>query len=173
MDERRRVVIVPKTFLGYELDSTQDLYVNYLTPTVIGCIFYITHFACDLGVTYRHFHDENVVWASLTLFFVYLPVILCFVITISSWELWAEEVGCGPNNIKWFTLKFVQHLAFPIWSMWRYYLNLSLSQLDLSFSEHDFPHVSLHDFIQDFPQISFHFFYFFFYANLLPPLLDV
>lgn len=119
MEERKKIVIVPKTFLGYELNSIQDIYFNYLTPTIIGCLFYILHFAGDVAVTYRHFYDENVIWGSLTLLFIYLPVILCFVITSSSWELWAEQEGCGPNNIKWITLKIVQHLGFPIWSMWR------------------------------------------------------
>lgn len=119
MEERKKTVIVPKTFLGYELNAIQDIYFNYLTPTLIGALFYIVHFTGDVATSYRHFYDGNPVWGSLTLLFIYLPVILCFIIVISSWELWAEQDGCGPNNIKWALFKIAQHLLFPIWSMWR------------------------------------------------------
>lgn len=110
---------VKPQLLGYDLTAKQDVWVNYLLPTFGACLLFILHFASDLVLTYRHFVEENPIWASLTLFFMYLPVLGCFVITISSWELWPKYEGCGWTNIKWALLKILQHVFFPIWSMWR------------------------------------------------------
>lgn len=111
--------IKQKTILGYDLTSQQDIYLNYFLPTVAACVLYILQFSSDLVLTYRHFSDGNPIWASLTLFFMYLPALGCFIITISSWELWPEYEGCGMSNINWAILKVLQHTFYPVWSMWR------------------------------------------------------
>ncbi|XP_022908319.2 uncharacterized protein [Onthophagus taurus] len=116
----KRTVVVTRTILGYELSAKQDVIANYLIPAITGCLCYILLFAADLGTVYRHFEEENPVWASLTLLFMFLPVIGCFIWVISSWELWPEIEGCGRNNVKWALWKVLQHFFFPIWSMWRY-----------------------------------------------------
>lgn len=110
---------IQRTILGYKLNSIQDVYVNYLCPTIAACFLYIFLFASDLVLAYRHFCDENPIWAFLTFFFMYLPVLGSFIITISSWELWPEEEGCGWRNIKWALIKIVEHVLFAVWSMWR------------------------------------------------------
>lgn len=112
-----------RTILGYELNEKQDVYVNYLWPTIAASLLYIFLFASDLVLAYRHSCDENPIWSFLTFFFMFLPVLGCFIMTISSWELWPEEEGCGCSNTKWALLKIFQHLFFPIWSMWRYKKN--------------------------------------------------
>lgn len=108
-----------RTVLGYSLEPKQDVYVNYLFPTLTASFLYILHFSTDVVLAYRHFIEENPIWATLTAFFMYLPVLGCFIITVSSWELWPEYEGCGWTNIKWVLLKILQHLCFPVWSMWR------------------------------------------------------
>lgn len=108
-----------RTLLGYDLAPKQDVYVNYLFPTVAASLLYIFNFATDLALAYRHFCEENPIWSFLTSFFMYLPVLGCFMITISSWELWPDYEGCGWENIKWAVLKVLQHVFFPVWSMWR------------------------------------------------------
>lgn len=113
------VEIKQKTVLGYDLTSKQNIYLNYLFPTLAASVLYILQFSSDLVLAYRHFKDENPIWASLTLFFMYLPVLGCFIITISLWELWPEYEGCGMSNVRWAVLKVLQHFFFPIWSMWR------------------------------------------------------
>lgn len=113
-------VVIKQTVLGYELDSKQNVYVNYLVPSVLSVIFYVFYFASDLALSYRHFKEDNPIWGSLTLLFMYVPVLGCFIVTTSSWELWPELEGCSARNIKWAFLKISQHVFFPIWCMWRY-----------------------------------------------------
>lgn len=108
-----------RTILGYELNPKQDVYVNYLCPTIAACLLYIFLFATDLVLAYRHYCDENPIWSFLTSLFMYVPVVGCLILTISSWELWPEEEGCGWRNIKWALVKILEHAFFAIWSMWR------------------------------------------------------
>lgn len=112
-------VLIKLNVLGFNLSSKQNVYVNYLLPSIIGCLFYVFLFAVDFVTFYRHLRDDNPIWASLTLLFLYMPVIGCFILIVSSWELWPELDGFSFRNIKWFMFKFMQHLFFPLWSMWR------------------------------------------------------
>lgn len=109
-----------KTLLGYELTHHQDAWLNYLVPSIGACGVYTLLIASDVATIVSHYRNGNPIWGSLTLFFMYLPVLASFIIIISNWELWPEFEGCGKNNIIWFWIKVLQHLFFPVWSMWRY-----------------------------------------------------
>ncbi|KAG5898961.1 hypothetical protein JTB14_004681 [Gonioctena quinquepunctata] len=109
-----------KTLLGYKLTPRQDAIVNHLVPSVCACILYMFIIAGDVGVVVSHYRNGDPIWASLTLFFMYLPVIGSFVIIVSNWELWPEFLGCGRKNLIWFCLKVAEHLVFPVWNMWRF-----------------------------------------------------
>lgn len=109
-----------KTLLGYELTHHQDAWVNYLVPSVGACVVYTFLIASDIATFVSHYRNGDPIWGSLTLFFMYLPVLASFIIIISNWELWPEFEGCGRNNVIWFWIKVLEHLFFPVWSMWRY-----------------------------------------------------
>ncbi|KAF5283779.1 hypothetical protein FQA39_LY17217 [Lamprigera yunnana] len=117
--QMKDTVVVP-TLLGYELNVHQFIIANYLVPSVSSCFLYIVHFAFDFGVAYRHFYENNPIWGGLTLFFMYLPAISCYTLTISLLELWPKLEGCGGENTKWCLMKTLQHVFFPIWSIWRH-----------------------------------------------------
>ncbi|XP_025833088.1 uncharacterized protein LOC108742546 [Agrilus planipennis] len=108
------------TALGQILTTKQNIYANYLIPSVAAVLLYNINFACDVVVAYRHYAEDNPVWASLTIFFLYLPIIGCFVLTVSAWEHWPEFEGCGVENVKWIFVKIFQHVFFPLWAMWRF-----------------------------------------------------
>lgn len=112
--------IKKKTVLGYELTYCQDAWVNYLVPSASACILYILLIASDVATIYSHFKNGDPIWCSLTIFFMYLPVLASFVLIVSNWELWPEFEECGRDNTIWFWTKVFEHLFFPIWSMWRY-----------------------------------------------------
>ncbi|GJQ86601.1 hypothetical protein Trydic_g7834 [Trypoxylus dichotomus] len=118
--EYKRAVVIKRTILGYDLNSDQNIWANYLIPSVVGCLLFILLTAADIGVAYAHFREGNPIWASLTLFFLYLPVLGCYIWCITSLELWPQVEGMGFENINWFLLKTLQHLFFPIWGAWRY-----------------------------------------------------
>ncbi|XP_018577197.1 uncharacterized protein LOC108915611 [Anoplophora glabripennis] len=109
-----------KVLLGYKLSSHQDALVNYLVPSICACLLYIFIIATDIAVIFCHYKNGDPIWASLTIFIMYLPLLGSFIIIISNWDLWPELVGCGIENIKWFVIKTLEHLLFPIWSMWRF-----------------------------------------------------
>ncbi|KAB0797942.1 hypothetical protein PPYR_08935 [Photinus pyralis] len=119
-NSNQKDTVITRTFLGYELNVEQNVIVNYLIPSILSCLLYIVHFACDFAVSYRHFRERNPIWGSITVFIMYLPAISCYVLTISSLELWPKFEGCGMENVKWCLLKTLQHIFFPIWSMWRF-----------------------------------------------------
>lgn len=108
-----------KTLLGYELSPHIDALVNYLIPSLCACVLYMLLIATDVAVTISQYRNGDPIWSSLTLFFMYLPVIGSFIIIVSNWELWPEFEGCGRDNIIWFWTKTFEHLLFPCWSMWR------------------------------------------------------
>lgn len=111
---------VNKTLLGWKLTSFQDVLVNYLIPSICACFLYIFIIACDVAVIFRHYKDEQHLWAHLTITFMFLPAIGSYLLIITDIDLWPEEVFQTRANFKWFILKFVQHALFPIWNMWRY-----------------------------------------------------
>lgn len=119
VSDYKKAVVVKRTILGYELTSTQNVYANFLLPSVLGCILYILQTGADIGVAYGHFREGNPIWGALTVFFMICPVIGCFIWATTTLEMWPEIDGCGVKNINWILLKVFQHLFFPIWSMWR------------------------------------------------------
>lgn len=111
--------VTKKTLLGYELSPCQDAIANYLVPSICACLLYMFIIAGDVAVIFCHYKNGDPIWASLTIFFMYLPLLGSYIIIISNWELWPELEGCGIENIKWFIVKTLEHLLFPVWSMWR------------------------------------------------------
>ncbi|XP_017769825.1 PREDICTED: uncharacterized protein LOC108557701 [Nicrophorus vespilloides] len=112
--------VVKLTVLGYELTAKQNAYLNYLLPSVFGCAMYVVHFAVDLGLVYRLYKEDEAIWAGLSIFFMYLPALACFTLTVSSCDMWPEYERFGCKSFKWIVTKIIEHAFFPIWSMWRY-----------------------------------------------------
>ncbi|CAG9813974.1 unnamed protein product [Phaedon cochleariae] len=108
------------TLLGYELTPRQDALINHLVPAISASTLYIFLIAADVAVIVSHYRNGDPIWASLTLFFMFLPVLCSFVIIVSNWELWPEFEDCGKANMLWFWRKTFEHLFFPVWNMWRF-----------------------------------------------------
>lgn len=107
--------------LGYSLTPHQDALVNYLLPAVAACLLYKFIIAGDICVIFRHYKDGDPIWASLTLFFMYLPALGSYILIISDWDYWPEpDKGMTNENLGWCFKKTVGHLFFPIWSIWRF-----------------------------------------------------
>ncbi|XP_030753291.1 uncharacterized protein LOC115880252 [Sitophilus oryzae] len=111
----------PKTLLGYELTPTQNALVNFLLPSIGACVLYKFIIAVDVGVIFRHYKDNDPIWASLTIFIMYLPALSSYVIIMSDWDYWPEpDKGLTRNNVKWAFRQTLEHLFFPFWNMWRF-----------------------------------------------------
>ncbi|KAK9879719.1 hypothetical protein WA026_006779 [Henosepilachna vigintioctopunctata] len=112
--------VTRKTLLGFPLTAKQDVLYNYLIPSTGACFLYVFLLATEISLIHRHFKDGNYVWAWITLVFLYLPAFGSCAITLSSLELWPDVKLWTKNNIVWVLIKIVQHLLFPIWSLWRF-----------------------------------------------------
>lgn len=110
----------PRTLLQYPINEKLFIYSCYIIPTCLNCLVYILHFTADSVLSYQHYRAGDPFYASLTLFFIYTPAIGSFFLTITNLELWPEETGCKSRSFKWFSIRFFQHLLFPIWAMLRY-----------------------------------------------------
>lgn len=107
------------TLFQYNLTSKQNIYTHYILPTSLSLVIYILHLSSDLVLSYQHYKTENPFYASFTLFLIFVPAISSFFLTVINLNLWPDEETCGSRSIKWFFIRFFQHLFFPIWAMYR------------------------------------------------------
>ncbi|XP_066157830.1 uncharacterized protein [Euwallacea fornicatus] len=109
-----------KTLFGYELTPRQNLLLNHLLPSVLASLLFIFIIAADIGVIFRHCKDDDPIWASLTLFCMYLPVIGSLIIILTDADYWPDPENMTRENCAWMMKKILGHLLFPVWSMWRF-----------------------------------------------------
>ncbi|XP_066260718.1 uncharacterized protein [Euwallacea similis] len=109
-----------KTLFGYELTPRQNLLLNHLLPSVLASLLFIFIIAADIGVIFRHYKDDDPIWASLTLFCMYLPALGSLVIILTDADYWPDPENMTKENFVWMIKKILGHLLFPVWSMWRF-----------------------------------------------------
>ncbi|XP_045471042.1 uncharacterized protein LOC123678194 [Harmonia axyridis] len=109
-----------KKLLGFPLKPKQNALLNYLVPAFGGCILYIFLFASDVGLVHKHYENWHKGLAWISLMFMYLPAFGSYVIILSCLDLWPERRFGGKKNFFWLCHKTVQHLLFPVWSLWRF-----------------------------------------------------
>lgn len=107
--------------LKIPLRSTEQIYLIFLLPAILSCCVYITHFGADLVVAIQHFREENPVWGSCTILFMYAPAIAYFILTISRPDWWmTENEKVSKGALTWFALQICQLIAFPFFALYRY-----------------------------------------------------
>lgn len=111
--------ISTRKILGLPLTPKQDAIVNYLVPSLGASILYILLFSVEVGLIHRHYLNwhRTLTWTTLSI--MYFPVLASYVIVLSRAELWPERTFGGKKNLFWLWYKTVQHIFFPVWSLWR------------------------------------------------------
>lgn len=93
---------VPKQLFGYQLKTKTQILLHYLLPAIFELCIYIILTVADVTLIVQHFRDTHVIWAALTLTFVLLPAILCFITIIatpSQWPgKWQQQQEKNNNN---------------------------------------------------------------------------
>ncbi|CAG9766530.1 unnamed protein product [Ceutorhynchus assimilis] len=116
-----RIINTEKTLFGFALASRQYAILNHLVPSILACILFIFIIAIDIGVVFRHYKDNDPIWASLTIFFMYLPAIGSFIIITTDGDYWPEpENGMTSDNLLWLYHKVFGFLFFPVYNIWRF-----------------------------------------------------
>uniref|UniRef100_A0A336LRI3 XK-related protein n=1 Tax=Culicoides sonorensis TaxID=179676 RepID=A0A336LRI3_CULSO len=77
-----------KKLFGYQLKTKTQILLSYLIPTIIELCIYVILTVADVALIVQHFRDNHAIWAILTLIFVVLPAILCFITIITSPSQW-------------------------------------------------------------------------------------
>lgn len=96
---------LPKQLFGYQLKTKTQIVLHYLLPAIFELCIYIILTVADVALIVQHFRDTHSIWASLTLTFVVLPAVLCFITIIASPSQWpgkwqAREEKQQYNNNK-------------------------------------------------------------------------
>lgn len=79
---------VPHQLFGYQLKTKTQIVLHHLLPAIVELCIYIILTVADVALIVQHFRDTHAIWAALTLTFVVLPAILCFLTIIASPSQW-------------------------------------------------------------------------------------
>ncbi|ERL84897.1 uncharacterized protein LOC109537611 isoform X2 [Dendroctonus ponderosae] len=110
-----------KTVFGFGLSSHQNALLNHLFPSILAPFLFMLIVATDIGVIFRHYKDGDPIWASLTLFCMFLPAMGSLIITLTDWDYWPEpENGMTSDNSYWLYKKIIGHVFFPVWNVFRH-----------------------------------------------------
>lgn len=102
------------------LRSTEQIYLVFLIPTLIGCAVYTINFAADFVVAIQHFGQGDPIWGSCTFGIMYAPAVAYFVLTVSRPDWWmSEEEKLTKGIVTWFILQILQLFLFPIFVLYR------------------------------------------------------
>jgi len=119
MDGKKSVLdTIPQQILGYTLTVKQQIWVYFLVATVFKSAIYAFDLASGIAVVNEHYKAGFYGWGTITLFLMYFPSLVFFIVIISRPDLWDGQDGI-PGTAKWFGYRIAQLLAYPIWVMYR------------------------------------------------------
>lgn len=112
----------PTRCLKVPLKSTEQIYLVFLIPAVLGCCIYMVHLAADLVVAVQHFREGNPIWGGCTLGLIYAPAVAYFILTVSRPDWWmTEDQKLSWNVVTWFGIQICQMIAFPLFALYRWF----------------------------------------------------
>lgn len=122
---------VPCHVLGYRVKTKTQIILTCLVPAIFELLVYLFLTTADIALTIQHFRDERPIWASLTLTFLCLPAIICFISVVSSPYHWPDEDECGRENNLFLFRQLFNLIFFPIGAIHRYVLCLSALSISM------------------------------------------
>lgn len=125
---------VPKHVLGWPIKTKTQITLTWIIPTVLELFVYIVLITSDISVCVQHFIEQNYVWASLTLAFIWLPAVLCFCTIITSPWQWPDYYvdnnndcdcnrdpdGCSTPCVQFVFRLIFNFVCFPVGAISRY-----------------------------------------------------
>uniref|UniRef100_A0A7G3B391 XK-related protein n=1 Tax=Lutzomyia longipalpis TaxID=7200 RepID=A0A7G3B391_LUTLO len=113
---------VPKRILFYPVKTRTQIVASILIPTFMELCVYVVLTTADITITVRHFQCGDYLWGALTLTFLCLPALLCFIIIIASPWQWPDQSDCAETNSHWkfFLRQLFNVLLFPLGAIWRF-----------------------------------------------------
>jgi len=119
MDGKKSVLdTIPQQILGHTMTVKQQIWVYFLVATAFKSAIYAFDLASGIAVVNEHYQAGYYGWGTITLFLMYFPSLVFFIIIVSKPHLWDEQDGI-PGTAKWFGFRIAQLFAYPIWVMYR------------------------------------------------------
>jgi len=109
---------IPQQIMGYTLTVKQQIWVYFLLATGFKSAIYTFDLASGIAVVNEHYQAGYYGWGTITLFLMYFPSLVFFILIVSRPDLWDEQDGIL-GAAKWFGYRIAQLLAYPIWVMYR------------------------------------------------------
>jgi hypothetical protein len=119
MDGKKSVLDrIPQQILGLTLTVKQQIWVYFIIATIFKSAIYAFDLASGIAVVNEHYQAGFYGWGTITLFLMYFPSLVFFIIIVSRPDLWDGQDGI-PGTAKWFGYRIAQLLVYPIWVMYR------------------------------------------------------
>jgi len=119
MDGKKSVLdTIPQQILGFTLTAELQIWVYFLLATLFKSAIYAFDLASGISVVNELYKAGFYDWGTITLFLMYFPSLVFFIIIVSRPDLWDAQDGI-PGTAKWFGYRVAQLLAYPIWVMYR------------------------------------------------------
>lgn len=99
------------------LKSNKQILLLFLLPAIFNCLLYIVNFSADFVVSIQHFRENNIFWGWCTLGFMYTPVVIYFLLSITKPDWWLTNED--ENLTMWLASLFFQLLLFPFFALYR------------------------------------------------------
>lgn len=104
--------------LGFSVKTRWQITLNYLIPSIIELLVYITVIVVDGALVYQHILDENYLWAWITMGIVIIPAIFTFICIMVS-DQWPNEEGFGGEKKKFLGRQIINFVFFPMGAIYR------------------------------------------------------
>lgn len=109
---------VPVKILGFSVKTRWQITLNYMIPSIIELIIYITVIVVDGALVYQHMLDKNYLLAWITMGIVIVPAIFTFICVMVS-DQWPIEEGFGSEKRKFLYRQIINLVVFPIGALYR------------------------------------------------------
>lgn len=131
----------PCEVLGYHIKTRTQICLTCCISVVLELIVYLVLIAADVAVAVQHFRDGNPEFGGLTLGFVCLPAVVCFVSVVTSPGQWPQQgdgaetltegirkptkfddddrIECGMVQCRFFMWQVFNLVAFPVAAVYR------------------------------------------------------
>lgn len=109
---------IPVKILGLNVKTRWQISFNYLIPSIVELLIYISLMVIDGALFYQHFYDRHFLYAWITLGIIITPAVLTFICVLLS-DQWPVEVGCGTKKSQFFARQLTNLLLFPFCAIYR------------------------------------------------------
>jgi hypothetical protein len=109
----------PTKILGFSVKTRWQTSLNYLLPSIIELLVYISVMVIDGALVYQHMYDRHFRYCWITLGLIFVPAVVTFICVLFS-DQWPVEFGFGSEKGKFLARQVTNFLLFPLCAIYRW-----------------------------------------------------